>query len=104
MLYENKLTNLVFKNQENSAKHNLVPFSPFFLFKKKKTKTIKNEMHECYAMQILETEKTKKKKTMVTKNNNEAKGPCQKDSIRLSLCIQNFLDAPRALEFLFTWE
>ena len=38
MLCENKLTNLVFKNQENSAKHNLVPFSPFFLFKKNKQK------------------------------------------------------------------
>ena len=31
MLCENKLTNLAIKNQENSAKHNLVPFSPFFL-------------------------------------------------------------------------
>ena len=35
MLRENKLTNLVFKNQKNSAKHNLLPFSPFFLIKKK---------------------------------------------------------------------
>ena len=41
-------------------------------------------MHECYAMQILETKKTKKTKP---KNNghkgqsNEAQGPCQKDSI-----------------------
>ena len=45
-------------------------------------------MYECYAMQILETKKKRKKKT---KNNghkeysNEAQGPCQKDSIRLSL-------------------
>ena len=31
MLCENKLTNLVFKNQENSAKHNLVPLSPFII-------------------------------------------------------------------------
>ena len=38
MLCENKLTNLVFKNQENSGKHNLVPFSPF----KKKTKNNNN--------------------------------------------------------------
>ena len=39
MLCENKLTNLVFKNQENSAKHNLVPFSFFFfLFEKNKQK------------------------------------------------------------------
>ena len=42
-------------------------------------------MHECYAMQILETEKTKNQRTMVTKNSNEAQGPYQKDSIRLSL-------------------
>ena len=41
-------------------------------------------MHECYAMQILEIEKTKTKKKMVTKNSNEAQEPCQKDSIRLS--------------------
>ena len=44
-------------------------------------------MHECYAMQILET----KRKTQKLKNNghkgnsNEAQGPCQKDSIRSSL-------------------
>ena len=31
MFCENKLTDLVFKKQENSAKHNLLPFS-FFLF------------------------------------------------------------------------
>ena len=42
-------------------------------------------MHECYAMQILETEKTKNQRTMVTKNSSEAQGPGQKDSIRLSL-------------------
>ena len=45
-------------------------------------------MHECYVMQILETEKTQKKKkkkkkqrTIVTKNSNKAQGSCQKDSI-----------------------
>ena len=37
MLCENKLTNLVFKNQENSAKHNLLPL------KKIKNKKIKNK-------------------------------------------------------------
>ena len=44
-------------------------------------------MHECYAMQILETQKTKQKQgTMVTKGRaNEAQGPCQKDSVRSSL-------------------
>ena len=51
MLCENKLTNFVFKKQENSAKHNLLPFP----LKKKKTQ---NEMHECYAMQILKKKKT----------------------------------------------
>ena len=49
--------------------------------------------------------KNKKPKSNDHKENSkEAQGPCQNDSIRLSLCIQNFLDAPRALEFLFTWE
>ena len=44
-------------------------------------------MHECQAMQILETKKKKKKKKQKPKNNghkgknNEAQGLCQKDSI-----------------------
>ena len=42
-------------------------------------------MHECYAMKILEIEKKKKQLTKVTKNSNEAQGPCQKDSIKLNL-------------------
>ena len=47
-------------------------------------------MHECKAMQLLETEekntKTKKQRTMVTKGKtNEVQGPSQKDSVRLSL-------------------
>ena len=33
---------------------------------------------------------------------DEAQGPCQKDSIKLSLLHPKLLDAPRALEFLFT--
>ena len=32
-------------------------------------------MHECYVMQILETEKTKNQRTMLIKNSNEAQGP-----------------------------
>ena len=48
MSCENKLTNLVFKNKENSART---------------TKTPYHEMHECYAMQIF-----KKKKKMITKS------------------------------------
>ena len=63
-------------------------------------------MHECYAMQILETKKKKKKKnqrTMVTKG----KAMKHKDHVRKTqldqvFCIQNLLDAPQALEFLFT--
>ena len=45
-------------------------------------------MHECYAMQIIETKK-KKTQNQRTKDHkeqsNEAQGPCQKDSISLSL-------------------
>ena len=66
-------------------------------------------MLECYAMQLLETKgkntKTKEQRTMVTKGkNNEAQGPCRKDSVRLSLLHPKILDAPRALEFVFTLE
>ena len=57
-------------------------------------------MHECYAMQILEKQRMKTtKKNGHKEQSDEAQGPCQKDSIRLSL-----LEAPRALEFLFTLE
>ena len=41
MLCENKLTNLVFKNQENSAKHNFLPFPSIFFLKKEKGKKMK---------------------------------------------------------------
>ena len=56
MSCENKLTNLVFKNKENSAKTQFASFSFPFFFLNYKNKDIQNEMHECYAMQILETE------------------------------------------------
>ena len=48
-------------------------------------------MHECYAMQLLETKEKKNTKNQRTKNNghkeksNKAQGPYQKDSIRSSL-------------------
>ena len=51
-----------------------------------------------------------KKKNKKPKNNghkgksNETQGPCQKDSIKSSLLHPNLLDAPRALEFVFTLE
>ena len=55
-------------------------------------------------------DKRKKHKNQRTKNNvhkgksNEIQGPCQKNSIRLSLLHPKLLDAPRALEFVFTLE
>ena len=42
-------------------------------------------MHECYAMQILETKKTETKEQWSQRVSNEAQGPCQKDSIKLSI-------------------
>ena len=43
-------------------------------------------MHECYAIQILESKKTKHQKEKGHKEYwDEAQGSCQKDSIRLSL-------------------
>ena len=43
-------------------------------------------MHECYAVQILETKKTETtKKNGHKEQRDETQGPCQKDSIRLSL-------------------
>ena len=62
-------------------------------------------MHECHAMQILETKrkKTKNQRTMVTKGkamkHKDHVGKTQLDRV---FCIQNLLDAPRALEFVFT--
>ena len=44
------------KIKKNSTKHNLLSFSSLFFLLKK------NEMYECYAMQILEN-KNKKNKT-----------------------------------------
>ena len=66
-------------------------------------------MHECNALQILETKKRNTKKPRIKeqwsqRKRNEAQGPCQKDSVSLSLCIQNFLDAPRALESVLRLE
>ena len=62
-------------------------------------------MHECYEMQILETKKKKKKRTMVTKNTAmKHKDHVRRTQLDWAFCIQNFLDAARALEFLFTWE
>ena len=63
-------------------------------------------MYECYAMQILETKKKKKKQNqriMVTKGRAmKHKDHVRKTQLGRVFCIQNLLDAPRALEFLFT--
>ena len=62
-------------------------------------------MHKCYAMQILETKKKKKnnQRTMVTKGRAmKHKDHVRKTQLDRVFCIQNLLDAPRALEFLFT--
>ena len=64
-------------------------------------------MHECYAMQILETERknTKNQRTMVTKGKTmKHKDHVRKTQLDRVFCIQNLLDAPRALEFVFKLE
>ena len=63
-------------------------------------------MHECYAMQILEKQrKQEQQKKMVTKSRAmKHKDHVRKTQLNWAFCIQKFLDAPRALEFLFTWE
>ena len=64
-------------------------------------------MHECYTMQILETnrKKTKNQRTMVTKGKvMKHKDHVRKTQLDRVFCIQNLLDAPRALEFVFTLE
>ena len=68
MLCKNKLANLDFKSKEKSN-------VKYFFFKKKNSKKKKqkqsqNEMHECYAMQILEKQKKKQEqqRRMVTKS------------------------------------
>ena len=63
-------------------------------------------MYECYAMQILETnrkKKTKNQRTMVTKGKvMKYKDHVKKTQLDRVFCIQTLLDAPRALEFVFT--
>ena len=63
-------------------------------------------MHECYAMKILETKrKTHNQRTMVTKGRAmKHKDHVKKTQLDRVFCIQNLLDAPRALEFVFTLE
>ena len=63
-------------------------------------------MHECYAMQIVETTKKKKNKTKEQWSQRveqmKHKDQVRKTQLGRVFCIQNLLDAPRALEFLLT--
>ena len=63
-------------------------------------------MHECYVMQILETKrKTHNQRTMVTNGRAmKHKDHVKKTQLDRVFCIQNLLDAPRALEFVFILE
>ena len=72
-------------------------------------------MHECYAMQILENTKKKKKQKTKKQNKNQRtmvtkriamkhNDHVRKTSLVRVFCIQNLLDAPWALEFVFTLE
>ena len=59
-------------------------------------------MHECYAMQILETKKIKTKEQWSQRIAMKHKDHVKKTHLGRVFRIQNLLDAPRALEFLFT--
>ena len=64
MLCKDNMASLDYKSKKNNAKHIFHSFSPFFIiyyFLKRITKTTYHEMHECYAMQILELKKKKSK-------------------------------------------
>ena len=99
MSCENKLTNLVFKNKENSARTIMCFLFPsflflfiFFIFKKikknkKKTPTMKcmNVMQCNSQRQKRKTQNPRNKEQWSQRKSNEAQGPCQKDSVSLSL-------------------
>ena len=83
MLYENKLTNLVFNANKINAKHNLLHFF-FFIFFFKFEKNKKQPRMKCMNVMQCKSQKQRKQKP---KNNdhkvqsNKAQEPCQKDSI-----------------------
>ena len=90
MSCENKLTNLVFKNKENSARTTMcfifpsfLP-PPFFLYIQNKKNT-QNEMQCNSQRQKRKTQKQRNKEQWSQRKSNEAQGPCQKDSVSLSL-------------------
>ena len=64
---------------------------------------------KCMNVMQCKSEKTKQKnqnqRTMVTKGRTmKHKDHVKKTQLVRVFCIQNLLDAPSALEFLFTWE
>ena len=63
-------------------------------------------MNECHAMQILEKQrKQNQQRRIVTKSKEmKHKDHVRKTQLDWAFCIQNFLDAPRVWEFLFTLE
>ena len=66
-------------------------------------------MHECNAMQLLETREKKYKNQRIKNNGHKGKTMKHKDHVRKTqlvwvFCIQNILDASWALEFVFTLE
>ena len=73
MLCKNNMASLDYKSKKNNAKHIFpsFPFFIFYLFIKGIIKKTYYEMHEYYAMQILETKK--KKKTNSNNNNKKEK-------------------------------
>ena len=95
MSCEYKLTNLVFKNKENNARTTMCFLFPSFLsffffyliFLLKKTPRMKciNVMQRNSERQKRKTQKPRNKEQWSQRKSNEAQGPCQKDSVSLSL-------------------
>ena len=93
MSCENKLTNLVFKNKENSARTTMcflfLSFLPFiyiyiYIIKTPRMKCM-NVMQCNTQRQKRKTQKPRIKEQQSQRKSNEAQGPCQKDSVSLSL-------------------
>ena len=61
MLCKDNMANLNYKSKNNNTKHIFPSFFFLYLFLKG-NKITYHEMHECYAIQILESKKTKHQK------------------------------------------
>ena len=58
-------------------------------------------MYECYAMQILENKESKSnRKDGHKEKSDEAQGPCQKNSIRLSLLLPKLFRCNSSIEVI----